>query len=359
MRVFLLASLLGLAAAPCAVAVSCTPQSQLTEAERSALLAAAEQFGEQIETGNVAAVRAATIASVAAEFTGISSEIVTVSPLLKGSAMTVLSLFDLDASDLTAAQDQTQFFCGGQNSPDVVFSLPQIPPGHYAVAMMHASGIAQPQQITLILALTAVQAGGGPAGPAGGAAGPGAAGPGGGAAAGSDVGKVGAWKLGGLFIRPLTSWGHDGLWYWTRARGYVRSKQSWNAYFYYQTAETLLAPVDFISTPNLDKLIKEQTAAAPEGLPGQRPMSLAGRGRSYQVTGLRTEGSLGGLDLVISYDGGDNSDPVAARTRNVEVMQAMLSVHPELRQGFHGLWVYSNAPNQRAFGNELPMSQIP
>ncbi len=39
-------------------------------------------------------------------------------------------------------------------------------------------------------------------------------------------------------------------------------------------------------------------------------------------------------------------------------MKALLSRRPELREAFHGLWVYANAENQRPFAIELPMNQI-
>ena len=48
----------------------------------------------------------------------------------------------------------------------------------------------------------------------------------------------------------------------------------------------------------------------------------------------------------------------AAGIACVDLMKAMLSAHPELREAFHGLWVYANAANERPFANELPMSQI-
>jgi hypothetical protein len=73
---------------------------------------------------------------------------------------------------------------------------------------------------------------------------------------------------------------------------------------------------------------------------------------------MHTDSSLGGLDLVIEYKVQDTSDPVASRTRNVDLMKAMLTQHPELKEGFHGLWAYANAPNEQPFANELPMGQI-
>jgi hypothetical protein len=52
------------------------------------------------------------------------------------------------------------------------------------------------------------------------------------------------------------------------------------------------------------------------------------------------------------------SDPAATRQKNIELMRAMLTLHPELQSAFHGLWVYAVAPGQSPFGIELPMSEI-
>ncbi|HEY0797108.1 MAG TPA: hypothetical protein VGD64_15150 [Acidisarcina sp.] len=340
---FIAAGLVCAITPPLAVAVTCTSQSELSAAERASLTAAARHFGSLIDAGNASAVKMETIPAVAEQFSGISAQIATLAPITSAATLTVVGLYDLDATDLTSAQDQTQFFCGGANSPEVVFSIPQIPPGHYAVAMLHATAVAKPQQMTFVLA-QAPQAGIAPASAAG---------------AATNTGPTGPWMLAGLYVRPMTAAGHDGLWYWNKARAYAQSKQNWNAYFYLQTAESLLVPVDFVGSPNLDKLIKEQNAVAPEALPGEKPMNLSANGHSYSITAMHTDGSLGALDLVIAYQAADNSDPVATRTRNVEVMHAMLTQHPELREGFHGLWVYSNVANQRTFANELPMAQIP
>jgi hypothetical protein len=340
-RRHLAAALLSLAFAflirpPAARAVSCTSQSDLTDSDRASVITAARHLATLIQSGNATAVRTETAPSVASQFGGIAGEIGTVAPLTTGAALTIQNAYTLDASDLTAPEDQTQFFCGGQNSPEVVFSIPQIPPGRYAIAIMHATGVPQPQQITLIMALITPN----PAAPV---SPPSAAGsaktPTTPAPLPAATPEPPAWKLAGLFVRPLTSAGHDGLWYWNKARAYAGLKHNWNAYFYYQTAELLLVPVDFISTPNLDKLIKEQTTIAPPGLPGEKPMALSVDGHSYSITDLHTEGSLGGLDLVIAYQAPDNSDPVATRTRNLEIMHAIVTQHPELREAFHGLWV--------------------
>ena len=325
-RQYLSAGIAMLAVWPTAAAlgVSCTTQSQMAPADLNSLISSSKALMAQIQAADVAGVKAITISSIAAQFDSIAAEIQAAAPSTQQATVTIQNLYLLNAADLKATEDMTQFFCGAGNGHEVVLAIPQLPPGRYALATLHATGVKQPQQVSFVLQQE----------------------------------SGGQWKLAGLFIKPLTAAGHDGLWYWTQARDYLHSKQNWNAYFYLQTAAELLVPVNFLTSPNLDKLIREQNAAAPAGLPGAQPLKLAVNGQSYDVTSLRTDGSLGGLDLVINYDARDISDPVSARSRNLEVMKALLGQHPELRQAFHGLWVYANAPGQRPFAIELPMNQI-
>ena len=313
---------------PVALAVSCTTQSQMTETDRNALADSARSMAALVQSGDSAGLKAKTLSSVAERFEAIAAAVESASPLIERASLTVESLYLLDSSDLKTTQDETQFFCGGANAHEVVFTIPNIPPGSYALTILHATGVDSPQSITFILA--------------------------------RDAAKGSPWKLAGAFIHGLTSAGHDGVWYWNQAREFAKKRQNWNAYFYYQTAAALLTPVYFISTPNLDKLLKEQAAIAPPGLPAAaQPMLVAGNGgRGFEVRDMHTDSSLGGLDLVIDYKAQDTSDPVASRTRNIELMKALLSQHPELRDGFHGLWAYAYAPSQQPFANELAMGQI-
>ena len=298
----------------------------MTEAQRTAYAQAVQALAHDIQSGNVAAVKANTISSVAAQFDSIAATIQSVSSTIQGAALTVESIYSLKASDLKSPQD-AEFFCSVPGSQLLVnITIPQLPPADYAFAIVHATGGKQPQQISMILQ--------------------------------NDPAGSAQWKLAGIFVRPLTSAGHDGVWYWTQARSYANKKQPWNAFFYYQTAAYLLSPVDFISSPNLEKLQKEMNGARPEGLPGAEPMKLESNGQIVEVTDIHTDGSLGGLDLVVNYKASDVSDPVATRTRNVEVMKALLKQHPELREAFHGFWVYANAENQKQFSIELPMNQV-
>lgn len=327
-----LAPLLAVSAAlvlsPLARAVSCVTQSQMTAAERDTYVQAARAIAANIQAGNVAAVKTETVASVAAQFDSIASSIQAVAPQIQSATLTVDALYLLKAADLKGPQDETQFFCSVPGSSRVVTaSIPQLPPGTYLLAILHATGVEHPQQLSMILE--------------------------------NDPASGNSWKLAGFFVRPLTAGGHDGLWYWVQARENVRRKQNWVAYFYYETAAFLLNPVDFLTSPNLEKLQKEAQAVRPPDLPGAEPLILNANGQTFRITHMRTDSFLGELDLVITYQAKDVSDPVAMRSQILDLMKALLSQHPELRQAFHGLWVYAATDNQHPYAIEMPMSQIP
>ena len=322
-RFELAVTLLALLAPGRMFAVSCTTQAQMPETERTALVQTAHTLAAAVQSGNSAAVQALTIPKVKAQFDGIASTIQDTAPLLTGATVTIDALYGLDASDLKSPVDDTAFFCGVGASPvHVEVSIPQLPQGKYALALVHATGVKQPQQMAFLLQ------------------------------------QNGTWQLAGFFVKPLLVAGHDSVWYWTRARDFSKKGQRWNAYFYYKTAAYLATPVDLLTSSNLDKLTQETAGVTPQGLPGEQPMPVTANNQTYPVSDLHTDGSLGGLDLVIRYHAADIADPVAARAQNLEVMKAILAAHPEVREGFHGLWVFADAPNQRPYGNELAMSDI-
>lgn len=317
-----LAAVMLLAAAP-TFAITCETQAQMQEAERADLLAAAKSLASLVQSGDTAAVEQRTIPSVRSQFTSIANSIHQTAPSITAATITIDALYLLDASDIAAGQQETQFFCeAADSSIHVEVGIPQLPKGKYALALVHATGVAHPQQFALLLQ------------------------------------RTDSWQLAGFFVKPMLMAGHDGVWYWTKARQFSGQGQNWNAYFYYTVADYLATPADFLDSSNLDKLRAEEAAVKPAGLPGAKPMDLTVNGQSIPVIDLHTDGSLGGLDLVVRFTAADTGDPVASRTRNIQVMNALLGLHPELRQGFHGLWVFAEAPGQQPFGIELPMSEI-
>ncbi len=93
--------------------------------------------------------------------------------------------------------------------------------------------------------------------------------------------------MGGYYARRTTLGGHDGQWYIAKAREYKEKKQLHNAWFYYLTAWDLLAPVDFMSTPALDKLSDETQAVRPADLPNATaPLLLTENGKSFASNGV-------------------------------------------------------------------------
>lgn len=322
-----LAAALPLGLALPAFGVSCTTQSQMPAAQRTVLAQSAQMIAANVESGNAAGVRAQTVPGVAAQFEGIANSIQQVSTSIQRATLTVDSLYALDATDLKSPQE-TQFFCGVSGSAlTVEVTIPNLPPGKYALAIIHATGVQQPQQLSLVLQNEP------PGSP--------------------------DWKLAGFFARPMMMGGHDGLWFWRQARDYAARKQVWNAYFYYQTAQYLLQPVDFISSPNLQKLQRETEQNRPDNLPGADPMRLSAGAQTFDVTNLHTGELSNQLDLVITFTATPGQNPVAARAQVTAVMRALLQQHPELESAFHGLWVYAATPgNPNPFALELPMEQI-
>ena len=326
-RVLLLSLICTGAVVPVSInAASCKTQSQMTAAERDAVTSAARLMVGEVQIGDVSALRANTVPAVAADFGGIADSVTSLKPIVQQATVTVDSLYLLDASDEPAGATRTDFYCG---TPVVVMNFMGLPPGMYALAVLEASGVAKPQQISLILSETADH----------------------------------RWMLGGLFSRPMVEAAHDGLWYWASARKFAQKKMSWDAWFYYRAAAYLLDPVDFLSSPNFEKLQHEEGQVHPENLPGTAPLILDANGSKFEVTTIDTSTTFGALDLEVHYtpDAAQRAqlrDPPTGRIQVTELMTALLAAHPELPDAFHGIWVNADVGTATLFSLELSMDQI-
>jgi hypothetical protein len=253
--------------------------------------------------------------------------VVQLKPLIQQAAITVDTLYILDASTDPAGAPRTDFYCG---SPVVVLTFAGLPPGTYAVAVIHATGVPQPHQISLILSKTSEN----------------------------------RWMLAGFFEKPMTEAGHDGLWYWVSARKFAQTPSSWAAWFYYRQAAFLLNPLDLMSSPNLQKLQHESDEVHPNGLPITNSMILNSPGETFNVTGIDTTTEFrGALDLEVHYTPDTTQiaeirDPLSARKQVTDLMLALLNQHPDLREAFHGFWVRADQGTTSLFALELPMEGI-
>jgi hypothetical protein len=317
--------------APAAFADTCTMQAQLSAAQRQELSRVAHSLVSDVQGGNMDALRGDTLPAVAADFTGIANSAQAMTPLIKDAAITVDALFAFDATQAPNPTIGSQFFCSpADSSMTVVLNFSNLPLGKYAFATLHATGVPKPQQISLILAAT----------------------------------PDNQWKLAGFFAKPMMLGGQNGLWYWTHARDYAQRKMDWAAWFYYQIAGFLVDPVDFLSSPNMDKLRQEADKVRPQDLPADKPLTVSASGQSFQVSKVDTSVELGPLDFTVHYtpteaEAAQLRDPVAARKQVVDLMTGLLALHPELRSAFHGLWVYADSGSATVFALELPMDQIP
>ena len=307
-------------------AASCTTQSQMTAAQRDSLSTSARTIAGLLQTGNIETLRDHTIPAVAADFGGVAASVKNLQPQVQSAAVTVEEVYLLDSSTDSAGASQTDFYCG---QPVVVLNFNGLPPGTYALTILHATGVPQPQQISLLFSRT----------------------------------PDNRWMLAGFFTKPMIAAGHDGLWYWASARKYAREKMDWNAWLYYRMASNLLDPLSFLSSANLEKLQHESEQVRPGNFPGASPIAVNAHDASFTVSAIDTTDTFGGLDLDVQYtpdatQAAQLQDPPTARKQVTAIMSALVELHPELQTAFHGIWVHANQGTTSLFALELPMAEI-
>jgi hypothetical protein len=317
------AAALLLAPAAC-LAATCTMQDEMTAPDRDALAAAGSQLTEAIAGQNLAALKADLYPPEASAWDGIQAAAQRAGSLSAGARVLFRDAFLLDASGQAAPAD-TEFFCTNSNgSMNVTITMRNLPPGKYAVLLADALGAPQAGQLGVILAWNSAAS---------------------------------AWQLAGLSARPGAFAGHDGDWYWKHARDLAKA-DPWSAWFTYDAAAYLLLPVDFLSSPNLEKLRQEQQQITPAP-PSVLPLSIPDGDRSWKIESVGLDASLDQPDLGVAYDSTGVTDPAALRTEATAVMSAFLRAQPGIRANFHGLWAYAVKNGQRTPVMELPMDKIP
>lgn len=309
-------------------AATCTSQAEMNPTDRNALAGTAQRLATAVVQQDVGTIQADLLPAVVQQWEGIRNAVEQGAVNVKGGKPELNSMYLLDNTSQTTT-GEAQFFCSNADgSMTVTITLGSLPPGRFAVVQSYVMG-----------------------GPAPGAA-------------QSIVGQIvfilgqdnGTWKLGGVFIRPAMLGGHDGVWYWQRGRELAKSDSPWAAYFCYEAARYLLLPVDFISSPNLEKLNQEQGQI--KGAP-QFPYSVTAGDRTWKIDGVRFDPVLHEADLGVTYETTGVTDPAAQRTEAVAVLSALLKAQPALRPAFHGLWAYASDNGRVTPIMELPMEKIP
>lgn len=328
----LMLCLLGMSAA--ARSESCTTQSAMTPADRASLHDAALGFAQKVQADDITGLRTVLTAELTKDAAAFEYLAGNTSTKLAGSAPAVEQVYILDASDLKKNADgsppEAQFFCSlNKTTAEVQFTISALPPGRYGFAIVTFAS-AKPWRLSFLMRQ-----------------------------------ENGRWLLAGFYPSAMTAAGHDGLWYWTQARQMVKARQPWAAWLYYQEAERLLSPADFVMTTHMDKLRTEAAGAAPpvlsEGIGAATPLVVkAADGTEYRFTGLGVDDSLGqaSVDVGAHLKADPISDPVAARKRNDAAAAALVAAYPELRRPFHGVWIYAETAGQPPFATEEPMAEI-
>ena len=316
-------------------AISCTTQASLQPADREVLLAAGNAIATEVASQNFDQLQASLLPAEIGDWENIRGVAQSAAPVLKGGKVYWGDGYLLDASDLKGPAD-TEFFCTHADSAaTITITLRSLPAGRYALLIGDFEGAPLAGQMALIL--------------------------------GTDATAAGKWKLGGLFVREGAFDGpggvHDGIWYWRHARELAGKKAVWSAWFSYDAARWLLTPVDFLSSPHLEKLNKEQSQL-PANPVDSLPLTLTGdaganAGKSWRITALHLDATLHTPDLGVVYESTGLTEPVAARAEAIAVMSALLKLHPELRDNFHGLWAYAEKDGKRSYAIELAMHDIP
>jgi hypothetical protein len=309
---------------PTASAQICFNGTDLDDPTKKAIEGAAHRYFDMSVHGDVAGLRANAIPAIAGDFGGIEQAAVTNKEFLVGGQPEITGTYLLEASQAKAPLPRADFYCGIYNSPNRIgFFIPNLPPGRYAIVFQKVAG---PNPITLTVILQEM---------------------------------AGAWKLAGYYPRLESIGGHDGPWYLAKAREFKAKGQSHNGWFYYLTAWDLMAPVDFMSTPQLDKIADEMQAARPGDIPSSAaPLSLTANGRTFKVTEMAAVPIDDNLDLRVRYETPDAANPGLAFQDNMAVIKALLTKYPELRDAFYAVVARAVDDNGHEYGSVLPMKDI-
>ncbi len=307
-------------------AQTCDIGSEIDPPTTTAIEAAAKQFFNMSAQGDVAGLKAGAMPEIAGSFAGIEQAVVTNKLFFAQGQPSDTRIFVLDASDSKTALPHADFYCGIYNSPDRVgFSIPNLPPGRYAISIARLTGVPHPITLTLIL---------------------------------QDAAKN-TWKLAGYYARRNAIGGHDGQWFLSKAREYKEKWQVHNAWLYYLTAWDLTAPVDFMGTPQLDKLSDEIQAARPSDLASvSTPLILSGSAKTFKVTDIVGVALEDRLAVRVQFETPDAANPALASQDNLAVSKALLVKYPEFRDAFTDVIARATDQDGHTYVTVTPMKDI-
>jgi hypothetical protein len=309
-------------------AQTCQTANDMDAALRTAITNAGQRYFEMAVKGDTVSLRQSAIPGLASDFGGVQNTIQDHQPAMAGAQPSVKSIFLLNADDATPNQ-RAEFYCGvfnknGQTANSAAFYLENLPPGKYAIVLIDANSAKGRTMFSEVLQQ-----------------------------AGSD------WKLGGLYIKSALVAGHDSDWFLAQARQYKAKGQMHNAWFFYLEARSLISPLPFMSTLSTDKLYDESQPLQPTDLPASgKTASLAAPTSTYKLTAVFPEVVGNDLDLIVRYESANVSNTNVAYQENVNVMKALVTRFPEVRDAFSAVVARAVDTTGRDYGTLLAMKDI-
>jgi hypothetical protein len=310
-------------------AQTCLTAGDMDEPTRAALLNTAKRYFEMAARGDSASLRQNSIASVAADFSGIETVVKNNQASFSGAQATPRAPYLLKAEG-TAPLERAEFLCGvfgksGQTADSAVFVIPNLAPGNYGVVTLDLPTAKQPYTVSFVL---------------------------------QQEGKD--WKVGGFYVKEIQIAGHDANWFAERARAFKAKGQNRNAWLYYVEARDLAVPVPFMYSQMTDKLADESEAVRPADLPASgNTVELAAGGKIHRLTALFPLAVGQDIDLVVKYQSADVSNTAQTFQDNMAVIKALVAKYPEFRDAFDGVVARAVEPSTgRDYGSLLPMKDI-
>jgi len=321
-------ALLAAACACPAVAQTCQTSSDLDDAVRGAITAAAQRYFEMASKGDTAGLRQNALPSLLSDFSSVDATIKDHQAELAGATAAAKSVFLLETEG-SAPIARAEFYCGvfgknGQTAGSAVFTLTNLPPGRYAVVLLESTSPTGRTSFSPILQPDGA-----------------------------------AWKLGGLYIKSALAAGHDGDWFAARAREYKGKGQMHNAWLYSVQARDMISPLSFMSTLATDRLYDEFQSLQPADVPVEgSAVDLSSGSATYKLTRLRLIAVGNDLDLLVRYSVADATNADQSYQSNVAVAKAVVTKYPEVREAFAGVISRAVDASGRDYGTLLAMKDV-
>jgi hypothetical protein len=292
---------------------TCQTRDEIPADVRTAIEAAGQQTFDQATRGDIAGLRAGATNALQSSFGGVAAAVNDNRAALVGARQQLRAVYVLNTGATPSAEGR--YVCGafgasGLGAGTAQFNLPGLATGKYAVVIMDVTGPKGPFAMTAIFE------------------------------------DLGGWKLAGFYVRPEAANGHDGLWYLLRAREYKAKGQGHNAWFYYVTSWDLLAPVKFMDSNLLGKIIQESAGVQPPDVPlSGNTVNFSANGKTYKLTDVSVFSTESTLDISIKYSVPSAADFTATQADARTLATAFASQHPELKDAFTNIWAHAVDPS--------------